>query len=237
VPRKTFVAGEILTAADVNTNLMDQTVMVFDDAAARTTAIPSPVEGMVTYLKDVDRLEKFTTVFEAVNTGFTAGTAITATDASWPVPALAAPIVKVTVIGGGGGGSGAIGSGGGAAGDAGGAGTTTTFNAGGAGSPSASGGDGGVRAVGGATGATGTAGNGSSNGGQGGSTFDDSAGRTAGISGNGGAVTVSYLNLSGISTVDVTIGAGGGGGAAGRLNSGPGGAGGRGEVIVEYIKA
>jgi hypothetical protein len=61
VPRKVFVAGEILTAADVNTNLMDQAVMVFDDAAARTTAIPSPVEGMVTYLKDTDTLEKYTT--------------------------------------------------------------------------------------------------------------------------------------------------------------------------------
>ena len=66
MPRKVFVAGEILTAADVNTNLMDQSVMVFDDAAARTAAIPSPIEGMVTYLKDTDALEKFTTVFEPV---------------------------------------------------------------------------------------------------------------------------------------------------------------------------
>ena len=59
MPRKVFVAGEILTAADVNTNLMDQAVMVFDDAAARTTAIPSPVEGMVTYLKSDDSVTKF----------------------------------------------------------------------------------------------------------------------------------------------------------------------------------
>jgi hypothetical protein len=61
VPRKVFVAGEILTAADVNTNLMDQAVMVFDDSAARGSAIPSPSEGMVTYLKDTDQLEKYTT--------------------------------------------------------------------------------------------------------------------------------------------------------------------------------
>jgi len=54
VPRKIFVAGEILTASDVNTNLADQAVMVFDDAAARDTAIPSPIEGMVVYLKDTD---------------------------------------------------------------------------------------------------------------------------------------------------------------------------------------
>ena len=59
MPRKVFVAGEILTAADVNTNLMDQAVMVFDDAAARTAAIPSPTEGMVTYLKDTDSVDKF----------------------------------------------------------------------------------------------------------------------------------------------------------------------------------
>ena len=56
MPRKVFVAGEILTAADVNSNLMNQAVMVFDDAAARDTAIPSPIEGMVVYLKDTDGL-------------------------------------------------------------------------------------------------------------------------------------------------------------------------------------
>ena len=56
MPRKTFVAGEILTAADVNSNLMDQAVMVFDNATARDTAIPSPIEGMVVYLKDTDGL-------------------------------------------------------------------------------------------------------------------------------------------------------------------------------------
>jgi hypothetical protein len=59
MPRKVFVAGEILTAADLQANAVDQSVMVFDDDAARTTAIPSPIEGMVTYLKDTDKLEKF----------------------------------------------------------------------------------------------------------------------------------------------------------------------------------
>ena len=69
MPRKVFVAGEILTAADVNTNLMDQAVMVFDDDAARTTAIPTPSEGMVTYLKDTDAVEKFDgSAFVNVNT-------------------------------------------------------------------------------------------------------------------------------------------------------------------------
>jgi len=70
MPRKVFVAGEILTAADVNTNLMDQAVMVFDDSAARGSAIPSPSEGMVTYLKDTDAVEKYDgSAFVNVDTG------------------------------------------------------------------------------------------------------------------------------------------------------------------------
>ena len=56
MPRKIFVAGEILTAADLQSNAVDQSVMVFDDATARDTAIPSPIEGMVVYLKDTDGL-------------------------------------------------------------------------------------------------------------------------------------------------------------------------------------
>lgn len=58
--RKTFVGGDILLASELNGFLMDQSVMVFDDAAARTTAIPSPSEGMVTYLTDVDALQVWT---------------------------------------------------------------------------------------------------------------------------------------------------------------------------------
>jgi hypothetical protein len=53
-----------------------------------------------------------------------------------------------------------------------------------------------------------------------------------GKNGHGGVITVSYLNLSGISTVNVTIGAGGlRVGASGASN----GSGGRGEVVVEYV--
>ena len=57
--RKNFVAGEILTAADVNSFLMDQSVMVFDDSGARGSAIPTPSEGMVTYLKSDDQVTVF----------------------------------------------------------------------------------------------------------------------------------------------------------------------------------
>jgi hypothetical protein len=49
--RKIFVAGDILTAAEVQGYLQDQAIMVFDDSSARTTAIPTPTQGMFAYLK------------------------------------------------------------------------------------------------------------------------------------------------------------------------------------------
>ena len=54
--RKVFTAGEVLAAADVNSFLMDQTVMSFASSAARGSAIATPVEGMVSYLEDSDLL-------------------------------------------------------------------------------------------------------------------------------------------------------------------------------------
>jgi hypothetical protein len=57
--RKVFTSGEILTAADVNSFLMDQSVMVFADSSARSSAIPTPTEGMVTYVEDANRVEVY----------------------------------------------------------------------------------------------------------------------------------------------------------------------------------
>jgi hypothetical protein len=52
---KTFSAGAILTAtADVQNYLMDQVVSVHNDASARSSAISSPAEGQVSYLKDTN---------------------------------------------------------------------------------------------------------------------------------------------------------------------------------------
>jgi hypothetical protein len=55
--RKVFTAGEVLAAADVNNFLMNQTVMSFAGTAARGSAIPTPVDGMTTYLEDTDDLQ------------------------------------------------------------------------------------------------------------------------------------------------------------------------------------
>ena len=53
---KVFTNGSVLQASEINDNLMRQSVMVFSNAAARTAAITSPVEGMVTYLEDTNQL-------------------------------------------------------------------------------------------------------------------------------------------------------------------------------------
>jgi hypothetical protein len=50
--RKVFTAGEILTAANTNGYLMDQSVMVFAGTAARSSAIGTPSAGMLSYRTD-----------------------------------------------------------------------------------------------------------------------------------------------------------------------------------------
>jgi hypothetical protein len=55
VAYKVFTNGSVLQASEVNDNLMKQAVATFSNAAARTAAISSPVEGQLTYLEDVDR--------------------------------------------------------------------------------------------------------------------------------------------------------------------------------------
>jgi hypothetical protein len=55
---KTFVAGDVLTAAQVNTFLMKQAVIVCDSSGDYPT---SPVEGMTVYDKGADALKVYTT--------------------------------------------------------------------------------------------------------------------------------------------------------------------------------
>jgi hypothetical protein len=57
--RKVFTAGEVLAAADVNSFLMDQTVMSFPTSAARGSAIPTPTLGMYTHLEDAPARTQF----------------------------------------------------------------------------------------------------------------------------------------------------------------------------------
>jgi hypothetical protein len=80
---KLFATGDVLTAAQVNTFLMQQTTMVFASSAARTTALAGVVsEGMLTYLLDTNSLEYYDgAAFQPVSnpgdiTAVTAGTGL-----------------------------------------------------------------------------------------------------------------------------------------------------------------
>ena len=80
--RKVWGAGDVLAAADVNGYLMDQSVMAFADAAARTAAVGTPSQGMVSYLQDTSTLQVYGTAWADVSnpgdiTAVTAGTALT----------------------------------------------------------------------------------------------------------------------------------------------------------------
>ena len=60
MPYKDFTVGQVLTSAEVDQFLMQQAVMVFDNASARSSALGTVVsEGMVTYLKDTDALQQY----------------------------------------------------------------------------------------------------------------------------------------------------------------------------------
>ena len=55
-----FQTGEVLTAANVNSFLMEQATMTFADAAARDAALASVLRaGLNVYLEDTDRLQYY----------------------------------------------------------------------------------------------------------------------------------------------------------------------------------
>ena len=60
MPRKNFLNGYPLPASDINTYLMDQSVMTFASTTARTSAIATPSEGMLTWLEDSNKFSYYT---------------------------------------------------------------------------------------------------------------------------------------------------------------------------------
>jgi hypothetical protein len=57
---KLFNTGDVLTAAQVNTYLNEQTVMVFASSAARASALSGVLaEGMMSYLQDTNAVEVY----------------------------------------------------------------------------------------------------------------------------------------------------------------------------------
>lgn len=79
--RKTWTAGEVVTAANVQGYLQDQAVMVFAGTAARSSAIATATEGMVSYLSDTNVLQVYTgSTWDAVTpTDYIADGLLTAT--------------------------------------------------------------------------------------------------------------------------------------------------------------
>ena len=104
---KVFTAGEVLTAANVNGYLMEQSVMVFAGTAARGSAIGTASEGMVTYLTDSNTITVYDgsawkqvyPVAASVSTIGTATTAYTAVagDANNVIYSVATAAATVTV--------------------------------------------------------------------------------------------------------------------------------------------
>jgi hypothetical protein len=102
---KLFNTGDVLTAAQVNTYLQEQVVMVFANAAARTTALSGVLaEGMVSYLKDTDALEIYSgSAWVGYGsgdiTGVTAGTGISGGGTSGTVTITNSMATEITAAG------------------------------------------------------------------------------------------------------------------------------------------
>ena len=84
---KVFTNGSVLQASEINDNLMNQSVMVFTNASARSAALTAPVEGMLTWREDGNIYEYYngttwvqlviTSGYELIKTQ-TIGTSVTA---------------------------------------------------------------------------------------------------------------------------------------------------------------
>lgn len=91
----TFNTGQVLTAAQVQYNLQNQTIMYFATTTARDTALPvgTRQEGMACYIAADQSVQIFNGTawvsFTGDITGLTAGTGITITNAGGPVPTIA----------------------------------------------------------------------------------------------------------------------------------------------------
>jgi hypothetical protein len=91
---KLFNTGDVLTAAQVNTYLNEQTVMVFASSAARTSALSGVLaEGMMSYLQDTNSVEVYNgTSWVALASGdvteVQAGTGISVASGTGPIPVV-----------------------------------------------------------------------------------------------------------------------------------------------------
>lgn len=92
---RTFTTGDVLTAAQVQYNLQNQSIMFFANAAARDAALTAGIvqEGMFAYLADTNATVFYDgTTWQSFGsgdvTGLTAGQGITILNPSGPVPTV-----------------------------------------------------------------------------------------------------------------------------------------------------
>ena len=92
---KQWTTGAVLTSSDMNTYVGDQVVMVFASSSARSSAVSSPSEGMVSYLSDSNAIEVYTgSGWEGIGdiTAVNAGANIDVTSSTGPIPSVALAI-------------------------------------------------------------------------------------------------------------------------------------------------
>lgn len=92
---KLFNTGDVLTAAQVNTYLQEQTVMVFANSTARASALSGVLaEGMMSYLQDTNAVEVYNgSAWVGVSgagdvTEVQAGTGISVASGTGPIPVV-----------------------------------------------------------------------------------------------------------------------------------------------------
>ena len=99
---KQWTTGEVLTSSDMNTYVGDQVVMVFASSSARSSAVSSPAEGMVSYLKDTNAVEYYDgSAWGGIGdiTAVSAGTNIDVTSGTGPIPSVALAIDAAVSMG------------------------------------------------------------------------------------------------------------------------------------------
>jgi len=73
---RTWSPGEVITASNINDYLQNQAVMVFADAATRTSTISVPLEGMLSWLEDENEFSYYDgSAWENLIVPITGGTA------------------------------------------------------------------------------------------------------------------------------------------------------------------
>jgi hypothetical protein len=99
---KNWATGAVLTSSDLNTYIADQVIFVFASSSARSSAISSPAEGMVSYLKDTNAIEYYDgSSWGGIGdiTAVNAGTNIDVSSSTGPTPTVALAIDAAVAIG------------------------------------------------------------------------------------------------------------------------------------------